>query len=480
MSADDNDINIQTLRWEIAAHSEPCAREWQETVSGFSRDGMVSFLNSFMEQQREPGENMLIERMEVELPVLTSPEDLNDVFREAFQKAWEDIKGSRTLIEGNGELSGTAQRQALGQLQFYLERGYLSWGSRVQDFEAATYFFGLIRKIPPTLVAEWLQAVLANANAARRLVHFFDPDQVLAIVELIRGEIAVLQRALATIAVAEVARRRNADRIMALEVILPIYYRNPDTTVADLLQAFWTRYPLSMEERKMLADRLVTDDTFRHLDGSPGGISSADAMDSIREALQLQECEHGNSVNDESEFLSDTKVHPPIKAESYFVENAGVVLFYPYLKLLLTNQGLVDQDQKFKSWEDQIKCCYLLQYLVSHDINIKEYQLVLNKVLMGVPIDSPITRMWGKGDADEEMYVRFVRAVIDNWPGVKGTSIEGFQNSFLLRKGKLEEEEHSWLLRIERKGWDVLLERLPYPLSVIRLPWMIKPLYVQW
>lgn len=451
--------------------------EWQETASGFSRGEMMVFLESFLDQHSDPGDYTLVEKMEIELPVLGSPEDLEYIFRKAFREKWEEIQGSRILRAGkHGENPGMIEERALSQLQFYLEQGRLHWGSRKEDFESGSYFFNLIMEMSPALAGEWLKSILAQPHAISRLVHFFDQSQLYAMTRLIMGEPSVLENAAAMIAsIEQVLHRRQGS---GLEIILPIYFRSSGSTVASLVRAWWVKSVFTGEKKQELVDRLRAGTLFQAMDTGPDHISAQEATGLLHSILYDEES---------LDRLAEEPVHPGAtvlnserKREACFVGNAGVVLFYPYLKNLFRNEGIMGEDHKFNSLTDHIKSCYLLQYLVSGETEIREYQLVLNKVLLGLPLDTPMTREWDERDADEEMAGQFMRKVIDSWPGVKGTSIEGFRKSFLLRDAKLEEEDHNWLLRVERKGWDVLLERLPYPLGVISLPWMIKPIYVQW
>ncbi|MEM9824393.1 MAG: contractile injection system tape measure protein, partial [Bacteroidota bacterium] len=63
---------------------------------------------------------------------------------------------------------------------------------------------------------------------------------------------------------------------------------------------------------------------------------------------------------------------------------------------------------------------------------------------------------------------------------VKNTSISGFQQTFLDRKGKVYWKEDKIELMVERKGVDVLLEKLPWSLSSFKLSWMEQAIFVEW
>ena len=73
-----------------------------------------------------------------------------------------------------------------------------------------------------------------------------------------------------------------------------------------------------------------------------------------------------------------------------------------------------------------------------------------------------------------------IQSVIENWKALKNTSVQGFRESFLQRKGILFETEQHWTLQVERKGFDLLLNTIPWGFSTIKLAWMKKYIQVEW
>ena len=59
-------------------------------------------------------------------------------------------------------------------------------------------------------------------------------------------------------------------------------------------------------------------------------------------------------------------------------------------------------------------------------------------------------------------------------------SIEGLQETFLQRHGKLTRKENGWLLQVEQRGVDVLLNQLPWGIGIVKLPWMENILHAEW
>lgn len=166
-------------------------------------------------------------------------------------------------------------------------------------------------------------------------------------------------------------------------------------------------------------------------------------------------------------------------ASDYHVDNAGLVLLWPYLGRFFTALDLLE-DSAFVDEEAQARAVGLTQYLVTGETGEAEHQLLLNKLLCGWPFEEPLQKLEGLTDSERAECETLITSVIDNWKALKNTSVEGFRTSFLLREGCLARQELNWLLKVDRKGYDVLLERLPWGIGLIKQPWMDQPLSVEW
>ena len=60
------------------------------------------------------------------------------------------------------------------------------------------------------------------------------------------------------------------------------------------------------------------------------------------------------------------------------------------------------------------------------------------------------------------------------------TSIEGLQQSFLQRSGKLVQKENDWMLQVEQRPFDIVLASLPWGIGIIKNKWMRGMLWVEW
>ena len=164
--------------------------------------------------------------------------------------------------------------------------------------------------------------------------------------------------------------------------------------------------------------------------------------------------------------------------DNFILENAGLILLWPYLPRLFQQLNLI-KDKRFNSEADAIHAVSLLEYLVNGHIDRLIGNLWLNKLLCNIPcnyqIENPkIVTLTEAEECDE-----LLNNVILHWKVLKNASIECLRNTFLKRRGELQLEERA-VLKIETHTIDVLLNSLPWNISFISLPWMDNALYAEW
>ena len=74
-----------------------------------------------------------------------------------------------------------------------------------------------------------------------------------------------------------------------------------------------------------------------------------------------------------------------------YINNAGLVLLWPYLQQFFEQTGIV-KEGTFVDREATFKAIHLLQFAVSGETEVEEHLLPLNKLLCGVDIQMPIPK----------------------------------------------------------------------------------------
>ncbi|MDZ8183673.1 MAG: contractile injection system tape measure protein [Nostoc sp. ChiSLP02] len=163
----------------------------------------------------------------------------------------------------------------------------------------------------------------------------------------------------------------------------------------------------------------------------------------------------------------------------FYIYNAGLILLWPFINRFFVKIGLV-QENNFINIISRKRASLLLQYLADTSIESPEHILPLNKILCGIDLLEPIDANLEITASEIVECENLLSAVIQKWPILKKTSVEGFRKAFLQRNGILRVHDNGWLLQVERETYDVLLDKIPWSIRVIKLPWMDNILYVEW
>ena len=181
--------------------------------------------------------------------------------------------------------------------------------------------------------------------------------------------------------------------------------------------------------------------------------------------------------------LSETEIASrEDQPEILTISNAGLCLLAPWFVRLFAMLGYLDEERKqFRNTASKVRAVFLLQYLVcGEEKPWREIELTFNRLLTALPGHVPLPKYLSLTDEERQTADSMAAGVKANWQQMNGTSVEGFRGSFLVRKGKLEQEEERWLLTVEEKAYDILLETIPWGFRQIRLPWLKKYVQVKW
>lgn len=159
------------------------------------------------------------------------------------------------------------------------------------------------------------------------------------------------------------------------------------------------------------------------------------------------------------------------------VRNAGLILCWPFLSVLFSRLGLLEAGKI--PVENQSKAVYILQNIAFGAYDFPEYELVLNKLLIGMKSSEHLDRV-ELSDEEIKLSESLIQGMKSNWERMNNASIDAVRETFLQREGLLEFGEEGFNLSIEKTGVDILLDSVSWNISMIRLPWMEKSLAVKW
>lgn len=177
----------------------------------------------------------------------------------------------------------------------------------------------------------------------------------------------------------------------------------------------------------------------------------------------------------------DERTHPQAIPENgpMYVSNGGLVLIWPFIARYFEMLGLADKGA-FVGETARSRAVYLLQYLVCGKHEAPEHELALNKLLCGMPFAQALESVGAPAEDEKRIGRDLLQAVTQHWGALGNTSVEGLQESFLMREGRLLSEQDRVTLTVSPKVFDVLLARVPWGLGSPQFPWLAQVLFVDW
>ncbi len=154
------------------------------------------------------------------------------------------------------------------------------------------------------------------------------------------------------------------------------------------------------------------------------------------------------------------------------VNNAGVILLYPFMSQLFNRMGYLDNNRSMKE-EMKPRAIFLIQYMVfGKEQEYREQELSLNKVIVGWPMDKPLPQSLSLTDAEKDTVAELLKTLRQYWTKMKNTPEEAIREAFLRRRGKLEDHlsEQKWVLTVEEKPYDILIDTVPWSFKMARFP----------
>lgn len=162
------------------------------------------------------------------------------------------------------------------------------------------------------------------------------------------------------------------------------------------------------------------------------------------------------------------------------VDDAGIVLLNPFFHVLFARLGYTDEENNFLSVESRVRAVNVLKGIVSgFEYPHADYNTVLEKIICGLEPSFPLGNDFEATDEEREEVDALFESVTQYWRSMKGASAQALRETFLCRKGTVENDGTGWLLRVEGRSLDILLEDMPWGYSTFVLPWSGQ-FFVEW
>ncbi len=462
---------------EVDVHGdEQVGLEVQRQVSHLCRHAVSAHLEAAFAPFDVDGRYYVIDRMEVDLGAV-SLEGLEAALTRSLSAAVATKMRERGLTPRTSETTGSRDDPCLSRdeallesVLHFLRHGRLPWwyaGANAQPLDEQLMSLlssiagdawqpgggnSLLRSPQATFVEALIRNLRSDGRARERLLHQFSTPCVLTLLERMdAGQHARVLQALRTVRLSSLSgplRDRFETGLVeaAIDAVVSAARDAAPVTTEDLLRVSAARLAprLSADDRKSLARTL--------------GVEVRADLDA-RSPPPAQH--HGEDT---------------VASDGLHVENAGVVLLHSFLPQFFGGLGIARDD----ALVHPARAALLLHHLATGALTAEEHELVLAKVLCGLPIESPVPREAPVTVEEQAEATALLDSVVRHWDVLRHTTADGLRGNFLARRGRIELREGDWVLRVETRSYDMLLDSLPWGVAHVKLPWMPRLMHVEW
>lgn len=465
-------IQRQTLDVEVSDLSQSWA--WQERLSRFASGPLASRLAELFNESVRPDEVIRLDRLELRADLSRMNDWEGELLAQIESQFLKTIQSAENKVSQEDSTDGLGSFMAA--FFYFLEKGRLPW------WVSSSVSIGFENELKNWLKiasqkAEWalkFRQVIRSSEVRQRLLGQFSEETLrdLVLVFLKKNEKEVAEsQAFAK----QIFKKSPTKQIELSRVFWEAIFSKPEDSMvailADIVFKSLALQPAFLEKSTLELERLRGTDLGHFASESP-----AQFLEFVIENLAPNAL---TKIAEPKQSLSEktTENAGPEADEACFLRNAGVVILHPFLPAIFEKMGFAKQG-KMKKPEHAV---HLLQYLATGRVGDMEHEMVLNKILCGLPIDQPLERQIRLTKKEKTEADGLLRAVIGHWSALGNTSIDGLRGTFLCREGKLSQKPNgTWLLQVEQQTVDLLLGKLPWSFSTIKLPWMQEMLTVEW
>jgi hypothetical protein len=350
---------------------------------------------------------------------------------------------------------------------FFLEHGILPWWAQPEqgDGPFEEKVITAIYKAPARFRRYWLEAWRSGAISLQRWLQQCREEMRAVMLEAIAGaphsaRLQELEQELGKqLAITLSPARLLLFRVLYWQAFFTLAAREPAPAAVE-----WTAL-LGLE---------IKAGWRRHM----GAALRSQEMRIIDRILPPQPAAEAKTMPPEPNAVTERKASA-LPQEHLLVQNAGLILLHPFLTPLFESLQWLDEAKEKILEPYTARAAHLLAFMAGEE-QAAEYDMLLNKILCGLPPETSIPRDIALTPAEKEEGEALLQAVLQYWKPLQGSSIAALQTAFLQRSGKLSLKEDHWLLQVERQTIDILLEQLPWGTAMIRLPWMQRLLRTEW
>jgi Contractile injection system tape measure protein len=493
---------INRLRFEADCPDEDMAFNMRHNFAKTLQLQIASVVDRLCTQYVQGDEWIQIDKLEIDMGQL-SPDELNTGFDKLFLHKFEKELLAKLSGISPDVRNQSAQQSMLNLLKYFLKNGILPWWADEETInldevckDVFTHSVEQIRKflmqettnkvlwqriafqLPVSIkkrLAELLQSLALAVESLDKLamamlneINKLSGEQKETVLQKLQKQSGDFAHVVLLNAPAFFAAGDNRKQIKDASAMALLRLFEANAGEYELMKTAYSRLGTTIQLEPVGNSEVTGDgqDAAPDTNKQGAGEPVADLGGNTMPATFKQE-----TTNDETdEELAQQRI---------LVKGAGIVLMAPFLKPFFTKLQLLDGNQWIND-DAQVKAIYLLKYIGTGNQHSQEYQLVLEKLLCGMPIGQPLEAAPEFAQAETDEAEELLLSVLEHWKRLKNTSVNGLRESFFKRDGIVTPKESNWQLQVERKTMDVLLDSIPWGFSTITLPWNDYLIFTEW
>lgn len=492
---------INTLQFEVNCPHEDLALSLRHNFAQTFQPQIESAIQKICDQYIHENEWLQLDKLEIDMGHF-SGQAFNSDFEKIFLRKFEEQLCDKLSRISSQQRETSLQKSKFELLTHFLLKGFLPWWADEKTVDLDEICNEVFSNSGDIIMQFFLQEH-NNASVWKRVANQLDKKSKQNII-LLFPHLAFAKRISDEI-FSELIRFADAQVYVKSGVVLKKLQEQKEKIndlVIDNAPVFFSLNGNLMKIRNTVAALIVrafADDPITLKSIIPLLSKTNDTSSSqIAGKTTVNTNESGESYlnigNDQdvdatlNELLREVKQFPEIKqnkepgkdeAVKILVKNAGIILLAPFFKLFFSKLQLLAENE-WANRAAQERGVFLLKYLSEGENRYYEYQLVLEKIICGIPLNQPLDTLPVLKKKEMDEAESLLQSIIEHWKKLGNTSVNGLRESFLKRDGIITTKENNWLLRVERKTLDVLVDSIPWGFSTVSLPWNKYIIFTEW